>query len=109
MSRLSRKCGNLNTLQPYGPPRPITGIPLLYLLLFEVSSNAEVFHTFHNSPGSGVDNYFGRRSMSSDNARFMGHISLSISSRRGSFQVSCFYTTKFHYTYLRSNKYKHKF
>jgi hypothetical protein len=31
VSRLSSQCGILNILQPYRPPRPDTGIALLYL------------------------------------------------------------------------------
>jgi hypothetical protein len=31
VSRLSKQCGILNISQPYRPPRPVTGIALLYL------------------------------------------------------------------------------
>jgi hypothetical protein len=34
VSRLSRQCGIPNISQPYRPPRPVTGIALLYLLLY---------------------------------------------------------------------------
>jgi hypothetical protein len=37
VSRLSRQCGILNISQPYRPPRPVTGIALLYFTLLRTA------------------------------------------------------------------------
>jgi hypothetical protein len=41
VSRLFRQCGILNILQPYRPPRPVTGIALLFFLLLPVGGSSE--------------------------------------------------------------------
>jgi hypothetical protein len=43
VSRLSRRCGNLDFLQPHGPSRPVTGIDLHFFLHCPLSDVKNIF------------------------------------------------------------------
>jgi hypothetical protein len=48
VSRLSRQCGIINISQPYRPPRPVTGIALLFFNKIDTDKKSKHINTFEN-------------------------------------------------------------
>jgi hypothetical protein len=83
VSRLFKQCGILNVSQPYRPPRPVTGIALLYIYSFIKHTPAiatesffiDVFFTISLTtsfgPSSGESQYIIFSHTSPENYRYL--------------------------------------